>query len=167
MRDLRRYLGRDPTPDEIEEILENYQEYVSNFMVGAPDEVVVRGGTKWTGEGREDLYDKKVEEEYARLEGYFPGAYYEKKYKEHMPEGLGVGGVSLGDIQGHYDPVYGDELIPLNIPGEENVFPDEELFIPEETEFREGTPSPEDIAEAMREFSYYRPMTGALTREFG
>ena len=33
--------------------------------------------------------------------------------------------------------------------------------------YREGTPSPEDIAKAMREFSHYRPMTGALSRAFG
>jgi len=95
---------------------------------------------------------------------------------------------SLGDITRHY------EMTQEELEAFSNLTPEEEAWLIEQGDairtdfprhpehppdydpgygleltdpYREGTPSPEDIAKAMREFSHYRPMTGALSRAFG
>ena len=155
VRDLRRHLGGDPTPDQVKEIVLSD---ISNRFPLSPE-------GDWRRDTAEDGYTLGRPTAPVRQYGHFRGT---------------EGGVHVRDMQRHYKPRAedvaagallqphlseswgeGDPDAPFYPKGHEPLAP----IVPKE--LLPGTPSPEDIARALREISYAEPMEGALTRAFG
>ncbi len=155
VRDLRRHLGRDPTPDEIKKIVLSD---VSNMFPLSPE-------GDWRRDTAEEGYTLGRPTAPLRQYGAFRGT---------------EGGVHVRDMQRHYKPRAedvdtGSLLQPYLSEGWGEEDPDASFYpegyeplAPEVSkELLPGTPSPEDIAGALREISYAEPLEGALTRAFG